>query len=172
MTDPLDGRIGEAWAGDTPDGCHINVVLARRGSATAAAAAGALASPSPGHTPSLVCLGPGTLVHPATIFVNKSTIDSERMGRMTWGAGQLGVGQGVLDAVAEGLVNAGEAPEIIVLAAVWIDPGAGDETSLRRACRQAMRDAIADALEPATADAVHALAERRDDVANAFYGGE
>ena len=91
---------------------------------------------------------------------------------MTWGAGQLGVGQGVLDAVAEGLVKAGEALEIVVLAAVWIDPDAGDETSLRRACRQAMRDAIADALEPATADAVHALADRRDDVANAFYGGE
>ena len=31
MQDPLDGRIGEAWSGEVPDGSHINVVLARRG---------------------------------------------------------------------------------------------------------------------------------------------
>jgi 5,6,7,8-tetrahydromethanopterin hydro-lyase len=172
VTDRLDGRIGEAWAGDAPNGCHVNVVLARRGSATAAAAVAALASPRPGHTPFLVCLGPGTLVQPPTIFVNKTTIDSDAIGRMTWGAAQLGVGQGVLDAVADGLVDPVEAPEITVLAAVWIDPGAGEETALRSACREAMRTAIADALEPVTTDAVRALVERRHDVANGFYSGD
>ena len=35
-----------------------------------------------------------------------------------------------------------------------------------------MRGAIADALQPASADAVRALVERRDDVANGFYGGD
>jgi 5,6,7,8-tetrahydromethanopterin hydro-lyase len=172
VTDSLDGQIGEAWAGDAPNGCHLNVVLARRGSATAAAAVTALASPRPGHAPFLVCLGPGTVVHPPTIFVNKTTIDSEAIGRMTWGAGQLGVGQGVLDAVDEGLLDAGEAAEITVLAAVWIDPGADEETALRRACREAMRTAIADALEPASAEAVRALAERRQHAANGYYTGE
>jgi 5,6,7,8-tetrahydromethanopterin hydro-lyase len=170
--DRLDGRIGEAWAGDAPNGCHINVVLARRGSATAAAAVAALASPRPGHTPFLVCLGPGTVVHPETIFVNKSTIDSEGIGRMTWGAGQLGVGQGVLDTVAEGLLDPLESPEITVLAAVWIDPGASEEHALGRACREATRSAIADALEPATAAEVCALVERRDHVANGYDTGD
>jgi 5,6,7,8-tetrahydromethanopterin hydro-lyase len=170
--DILDGRIGEAWAGDPPNGCHINAVLARRGSATAAAAVVALASPSPGHTPFLVCLGPGTVVHPPTIFVNKTTIDSESIGRMTWGAGQLGVGQGVLDAVADGLLDPREAPEITVLAAVWIDPSVSEEHALRRACREAARSAIADALEPATVEAVRALVERRHHVANGYYAGE
>jgi 5,6,7,8-tetrahydromethanopterin hydro-lyase len=172
VTDMLDGRIGEAWAGEAPNGCHINLVLARRGSAAAAAVVGALASPGPGHTPLLVCLGPGNVVHPATVFVNKTTIDSESIGRMTWGAGQLGVGQGVLDAVAEGLLDAAEAPEITVLAAVWIDPGADEEAVLRRACREATRAAIADALEPITVEAVRALAERRDDAANGYYTGD
>jgi 5,6,7,8-tetrahydromethanopterin hydro-lyase len=155
-----------------PNGCHINLVLASRGSPTAAAAVTALASPRPGHTPFLVCLGAGTVVHPPTIFVNKTTIDAEGIGRMTWGAGQLGVGQGVLDAVADGLLDAREAPEIIVLAAVWIDPGARDEHALRRACREATRTALADALEPATPEAVRALVERRDDVANNYYTGD
>ena len=58
----MDGLIGEAWAGVSPDGCHMNVVLAERGSPTAAAAVGALANPGPGHTPFLVCLGPGNVV--------------------------------------------------------------------------------------------------------------
>jgi 5,6,7,8-tetrahydromethanopterin hydro-lyase len=162
----MDGLIGEAWAGESPDGCHVNVVLAERGSSTAAAAVGALANPSPGHTPFLVCLGPGNLVRPATVFVNKTTIDSETLGRLTWGAAQLGVGQGVLDLVAEGRLRA---DDVMVLAVVWIDPGAADETALKQACREAMRTAIADALTPGGAEE---LVERREDATNAFYGGD
>jgi 5,6,7,8-tetrahydromethanopterin hydro-lyase len=161
----MDGLIGEAWAGESPDGCHMNVVLAERGSATAAAAVGALANPGPGHTPFLVCLGPGNVVRPATIFVNKTTIDSDALGRLTWGAAQLGVGQGVLDAVADGL----RAEDLVVLAVVWIDPEAGDETALRRSCREATRTAIADALQPADASE---LCERREHATNGFYAGD
>ena len=50
----LDGRIGEGWGGLSPNGCHVNVVLAHRGSPTAAAAISMFAHPSPGHTPVLV----------------------------------------------------------------------------------------------------------------------
>ena len=46
--DELDGRIGEGWSGVAPNGSHVNVVLARRGSPTAAAAISMLAQPSPG----------------------------------------------------------------------------------------------------------------------------
>jgi 5,6,7,8-tetrahydromethanopterin hydro-lyase len=161
----MDGLIGEAWAGETPDGCHVNVVLAERGSATAAAAVGALANPSPGHTPFLVCLGPGNVVRPATIFVNKTTIDGDALGRLTWGAAQLGVGQGVLDVVADGRLPT----DAVVLAVVWIDPAAGDETALKRSAREAMRAAIADALEPGDAGE---LVPRREQATNGFYGGD
>jgi 5,6,7,8-tetrahydromethanopterin hydro-lyase len=162
----MDGLIGEAWAGESPDGCHLNVVLAERGSSTAAAGVGALANPSPGHTPFLVCLGPGNIVRPATIFVNKTTIDDDTLGRLTWGAAQLGVGQGVLDVVADGRLPA---DDVVVLAVVWIDPEAGDETALKRSCREAMRTAIADALQPADADE---LVERREDATNGYYAGD
>ena len=37
MTHELDGRIGEGWSGAAPNGSHVNVVLAGRGSATWAA---------------------------------------------------------------------------------------------------------------------------------------
>ena len=113
MIDQLDGRIGESWSGEVPNGSHINVVLARRGSPTAAAAAGALAGPRPGHLPFLACLSPGVLVRPATIVVNKSPIEGDgTLGPITWGAAQLGIAQGVLDAVADGLIDAAEVAEV------------------------------------------------------------
>jgi 5,6,7,8-tetrahydromethanopterin hydro-lyase len=173
VTDPLDGRIGEFWSGEVPNGSHINVVLARRGSPTAAAAAGALAAPRPGHTPFLACLSPGVVVRPATIVVNKAPIEGDgKLGPITWGAAQLGIAQGVLDAVAEGLIAAAEAADVVLLVAVWVDPAAGDETAVKRANREAMRGAIADALDPPTADAVQALAAQREDAANIYYGGD
>jgi 5,6,7,8-tetrahydromethanopterin hydro-lyase len=173
VSDPLDGRIGEGWSGEVPNGSHVNLVMARRGSPAAAAAVAALASPRPGHLPILVCLkGAGTPVWPATIMVNKVTIDGPGLERMTWGAAQLGIAQGVLDAVADGLLDAEEAGEIVLLAAVWVDPGANDETAVRRANREAMRAAVASALTPPGAAEVRALAEQRDEAANAYYEGE
>ena len=173
MTDQLDGRVGEAWSGEVPNGSHINVVLARRGSPTAAAAAGALAGPRPGHLPFLACLSPGVLVRPVTVVVNKSPIEAEgELGPITWGAAQLGIAQGVLDAVADSLIEAAEAAEVVVLVAVWVDPAAHDETAVRAANRAATRDAIADALRPPTAEDVEALVARREDAANIYYTGE
>ena len=75
----LTGRrtfdIAEGWGGVKPNGSHVNVVLARRGSPTAAAAIGMLAHPSPGHTPVLVCVGPEESqyepVWPPTPMVNQ-----------------------------------------------------------------------------------------------------
>jgi 5,6,7,8-tetrahydromethanopterin hydro-lyase len=173
LTDRLDGRIGEAWSGEVPNGSHINLVLARRGSPTAAAAAAVLASPRPGHIPILACLqGAGTPVRPATIVVNKVTIEGDELARMTWGAAQLGIAQGVLDAVAEGRLDAEEAADVLLLVAVWVDPDANDETAVRTANREATRAAVADALEPPGPEAVRALAEQRDKATNAYYTGD
>ncbi|MCI0634400.1 MAG: formaldehyde-activating enzyme, partial [Actinobacteria bacterium] len=108
--DDLDGRIGEGWSGHAPNGSHVNVLLARRGSPTAAAAVSMLAHPTPGHTPVLVCVGPTQAeyepVWPPTLMMNKATALEAGHQTMTWGAAQLGIGQGVLDAVADGLVEA------------------------------------------------------------------
>jgi 5,6,7,8-tetrahydromethanopterin hydro-lyase len=173
MTDRLDGAIGEGWSGEAPNGSHINLVLARRGSPTAAAAAAVLASPRPGHIPILACLkGAGTPVRPATIVVNKVSLESDSLRRMTWGAAQLGIAQGVLDAVAEGLLHAEEAADVLLLVAVWVDPDAGDQTAVRAANREATRAAIADAIEPPAAADVRALAEQREEATNAYYTGD
>ena len=170
--DPLDGRIGEAWSGEVPNGSHINLVIARRGSAVAAAIAGALASPRPGHVPYLACLEPGTLVRPVTVVVNKSTLGDELLNRITWGAAQVGIAQGVLDAVSEGLVEPGEVDSVQFLVALWVDPRAHDEPAVKAANRNAMRAAIADALTDRSAEEIKALAGRREHARSPYYRGD
>ena len=100
--DDLDGRIGEGWGGMSPDGCHVNIVLARRGSPTFASAIGMFTHPAPGHTPVLCCIGPSQQeyepIWPPTLMMNKATALDDRHQTITWGAAQLGIGQGVLDA--------------------------------------------------------------------------
>jgi formaldehyde-activating enzyme len=171
--DALDGRIGEGWSGEAPNGSHVNVVLARRGSPTAAAAVSMLAHPSPGHTPVLVCVGatPSEYgpVWPPTLMMNKATATDELHQTITWGAAQVGIAQGVLDAVADGLLE--PTGDLYVLVAVWVDPAAGDETAVKRANRAATRDAIAAALEPPSEADVQALVDRREHAANIYYSG-
>jgi 5,6,7,8-tetrahydromethanopterin hydro-lyase len=183
-----DGAIGEGWGGEGIHGCHVNLVLAHRGSPTAAAAALALAGPSPGHVPFLVCAGGGTVVRPATVFVNKTTLDNPGIERLTWGAAQIGIARAVLDALAEGVLdrtaasaNPSGAPstvELVLLVACWLDPAAGHapidadvETTVCTAAREAMLAAIRDAVRPADDDGVDALVAGRNSITNGFYGG-
>jgi formaldehyde-activating enzyme len=169
----MDGRIGEGWGGTSPDGCHVNVVLARRGSPTFASAIGMFAHPSPGHTPVLCCVGPSQPeyepIWPPTLMMNKATAVEDRHQTITWGAAQLGIGQGVLDAVADGLLVA--TGDLLVLVAVWIDPRAADETAVRKACRAAVRKAIGTCIEGRDPAAAANLVAARDSLTNPFYGG-
>jgi formaldehyde-activating enzyme len=170
----LDGRIGEGWGGKPgPDGCHVNVVLGVRGSPTAAALVGTFTTPAPGHTPILVVVGESQdsyePVWPPTIMINKATALDERHQTITWGAGQLGIAQGVLDAVADGLLE--PSGDLVVLACVWIDAAASDETAVRDAARVATRNAVGVAVHGRDADAARALVDRRDSMTSPFYGG-
>jgi 5,6,7,8-tetrahydromethanopterin hydro-lyase len=170
----LDGRVGEGWGGDPgPNGCHVNVVLGVRGSPTAASLLGTFTTPAPGHTPILVVVGEAQdayePVWPPTIMINKATALEERHQTLTWGAGQLGIAQGVLDAVAEGLVQ--PSGDLLVFVCVWIDPAASEETAVRRAARAATVNAVRVAVRGRDAEAARALVERRDAVTSPFYGG-
>jgi formaldehyde-activating enzyme len=175
MPDPnFDGAIGQGWGGTSPDGAHVNVILARRGSATAAALLTAFASPSPGHTPVLVCVGADQpsyeAVVPPTVMMNKATAMKERHQTITWGAAQLGIGQGVLDAVADGLLVADL--DSLVFVSIWVDEAADDETAVRRAAREAVRAGIGAALAGPDPAAVERLVRERDTLANPFYAGQ
>jgi formaldehyde-activating enzyme len=172
--DDLDGRIGEGWSGTAPNGSHVNVVLARRGSPTAAAAIAMFSHPSPGHTPVLVCVGPTQQeyepVWPPTLMMNKATAVDERHQTITWGAAQLGIAQGVLDAVADGLIEA--TGDLLVLVAVWVDAAAEDETAVRRANRDATRKALGVCVGGRDPAAAAALVANRDSLRSPYYSGD
>jgi formaldehyde-activating enzyme len=174
MSAAFDGKIGEGWSGRDPDGAHVNVVLAERGTPTAAALLTAFTSPSPGHTPILVVVGENKdhyePVWPPTIMMNKATATEERHQTITWGAGQLGIAQGVLDAVAEELVPA--SADVLVFVAIYIEPTATDETAVRTASRAATLKGIRMARHGRAPEAVQALVDRRDSVTSPFYNGD
>ncbi len=165
----IDGSIGEAWWGEVPNGSHINVVIARRGSPTAASATTAFAVPGPGHAPVLCCLNAGYAVRPPTIVLNKATAHGGTHELMTWGAAQLGIGAGVMDAVADGLLPRDLVDELVLLVAVWVDPEAADRDAVRESNRQATYRAIADALNRDRARRIDELLDLRDTATNFFF---
>jgi formaldehyde-activating enzyme len=169
----FDGLIGEGWSGVDPDGAHVNVVLARRGTPTAAALLGTLTSPAPGHAPILVVVGATKLdyepVWPPTVMINKAPATEERHRTITWGAGQLGIAQGVLDAVAQELIP--PSGDLLVFVAIYIEPAAEDETKVRISSRAATLKGIRTAVHGRDPGEVQALVDGRDSLRSPFYRG-
>ena len=162
-----DLLIGESFVGDGADAAHVNVVLGPRDGPAGTAWATALATPRAGHVPFVAIVRPGLAVQPPTLFVNKAAIGPGRHAELTWGAAQAGVAAGVADAVAEGLVDAGRVAELVLIAAVWVNPAASDDeavfTNNREATATALRNARAGA--PPVDDVLAA----RDEPWNPFF---
>jgi formaldehyde-activating enzyme len=101
---------------------RVQVSIAARGSATAATIIGALTQPSLRYSPALVTVGSCYQIRPATVLVHHTPIGTPRLTSLTTGPVRLGVAAGVLDAVAAGHLPQRLADELVVLAAVTIDP--------------------------------------------------
>jgi 5,6,7,8-tetrahydromethanopterin hydro-lyase len=138
--------IGEHFVGEGPELAHVNVVLGARGTPHETAWTVALATPRAGHVPFLVAHRPGLLLQPPTVFVNKAPITSERHGELTWGAAQAGVAEGVRDALRTGDLPVERAGELLLIAAVWVNPDARDEALVYTNNREATARALARAV--------------------------
>jgi len=143
--------IGEAFAGSGPNAAHINVVIGRKGGPVETAWATALATPRTGYIPFLTVLRPNLPVKPMTLFVNKADLRGDTHSNLTWGPAQAGVAAGVTLAVAEGLIPATEADEVLAIVAVWIDWAADDAALVFANNKVATHDAIAAAVRGAPA---------------------
>ena len=144
----MDGmQIGEGFVGEGAEAAHVNTVLGSREGPVATAWATALATPRAGHVPFVAVVRPGLAVKPFTLFVNKAAIGSERHGDLTWGAAQAGVAGGVADAVAEGVIGRAAVGDLVLIAAVWVNPAATDEEAVyannRAATLTALRNGAA-----------------------------
>jgi 5,6,7,8-tetrahydromethanopterin hydro-lyase len=119
-------QIGESFIGDGVDAAHVNTVLGARDGPVGTAWATALATPRAGHVPFVAVLQPGLAVQPMTLFVNKAAIEPGRHADLTWGAAQAGVAAGVAEAVAGGIVDRDRVGDLVLIAAVWVNPAAED----------------------------------------------
>jgi 5,6,7,8-tetrahydromethanopterin hydro-lyase len=153
-------QIGEAFVGSGVDAAHLNTVLGERGGPVEVAWATALATPRAGHAAFLAVVRPGVAAKPPTLFVNKAALESERHSHLTWGAAQAGVSGGVMQAVADGDIDPGHVDDLLLIAAVWVDPGAGDEVAVYENNREATRLAIRTGAlrEPSLDEAIGAAA--------------
>jgi 5,6,7,8-tetrahydromethanopterin hydro-lyase len=119
-------EIGEGFVGEGVNAAHVNTVLGERSGPVGAAWAAGLAGPTVGHAAFMVVGQPGTAAVPPTLFVNKAAIEGDAHGLLTWGAAQAGVAKGVALALSEGVVAAERAGELVLIAAVWVNPVADD----------------------------------------------
>jgi 5,6,7,8-tetrahydromethanopterin hydro-lyase len=159
--------IGESFIGSGGEAAHLNVVIGRRGSPVETAWASSLAAPRAGHIPFVTVLQPGLPVKPLTLFVNKAPIESDRHGTLTWGAAQAGVASGVALAVREGLIPTADADDLLIIAAVWVDPAAQDEELVFQNNRESTLGAIRAAV--ASEPHVDAITAAADEPRNPYF---
>jgi 5,6,7,8-tetrahydromethanopterin hydro-lyase len=119
-------QIGEAFVGDGAEAAHLNTVLGERNGPVGTAWATALATPRQGHAAFLAVVRPGVACKPPTLFVNKAALENESHAHLTWGAAQAGVASGVMRAVADGVIERARVDDLVLIAAVWVAPGAAD----------------------------------------------
>ncbi len=135
-------QIGEGFVGVGANAAHTNTILGDRSGPAGVAWATALATPRAGHVPFMVIAQTGVAVTPPTLFVNKAEVASDQHGMFTWGACQAGVAAGVGDALRAGIIDPKETNDLVIVAAVWLNPSANDEEEVFRNQRQAMLDAL------------------------------
>jgi 5,6,7,8-tetrahydromethanopterin hydro-lyase len=72
----------------------------------------------------------------------KAALAGEIHSRLTWGAAQAGVASGVLWAVADDVIDAADVDDLLLIAAVWVDPRAAAEELVYDNNRRATHHAL------------------------------
>lgn len=136
--------IGEAYVSKGANAAHVNTVIGERDGPVGIAWATALSSPSAGHAPFVAVAQPGVAVTPPTLIVNKAAIADTAHATMTYGPAQLGVATGVAAALEEGAIEVDRLAELVLIAAVYVNPAADDAGAIfannRAATLQALRN--------------------------------
>ncbi len=129
--------IGEGFAGDAPNGAHVNLMLGTKNGPMGTAYAVAAASPAPGHVPFQVVLKLGVPVEPATLFIAKATLRNPTHEKMTWGPAQMGVAAGITTALLDGALPAEARHDWVAIACVWVHWDANDADAVFASNRDA-----------------------------------
>lgn len=138
--------IGEALAGDGNEVAHIDLMIGDKNGPVGHAFANALANQSNGHTNLLAVLTPNLICKPATVMITKVTIKNLAQATQMFGPAQAAVARAVADSVAEGVIPASEADNLVIVCGVFIHPQAKDDTKIYQFNYEATKGAIRNAM--------------------------
>lgn len=158
--------IGEALVGDGNEIAHIDLLIGSKTGPVGVAFANALANQSHGHTNLLAVLTPNLAVKPATVMITKVTIKGMKQAVQMFGPAQYAVAKAVADSVADGVIPADQAEDLVIVCGVFIHPEAEDDAKIQKYNYEATKLAIKNAMtgQPTAKEMV----EKRDSAAHPF----
>ncbi len=161
-------NIGEALVGEGNEIAHIDLLIGKKDGPVGVAFANALANQSHGHTNLLAVLTPNLICKPATVMVTKVTIKGMKQAVQMFGPAQAAVAKAVADSVADGVIPADAADDLVIVCGVFIHPEAEDDAKILKFNYEATKLAIASAMksEPKIAD----ITAKKDSVKHPFAG--
>jgi len=160
--------IGEALFGEGNEIAHIDLLIGDKAGPVGNAFANALARQSEGHSNLLAVLTPNLAVKPATVLVTKVTIKGMKQAVQMFGPAQAAVAKAVADSVAEGVIPAKEAEDLVIVCGVFIHPAAADDRKIYDFNYQATKDAIIAAMKGKPT--VQEMIAGKDKAAHPFRG--
>jgi len=122
--------IGEALVGEGNEVAHIDLLIGSKDGPVGQAFANALARQSKGHTNLLAVLTPNLAVKPATVMVTKFTMESLDQAVQMFGPAQTAVAKAVADSVADGVIPADQAEDLVIVCGVFIHKAAEDNKKI------------------------------------------
>jgi len=139
--------IGEALSGEGNEIAHIDLLIGDKDGPVGTAFANALARQSEGHTNLLAVLTPNLAVKPATVMITKVTIKGMKQAVQMFGPAQAAVAKAVADSVADGVIPAKDAENLVIVCGVFIHPAAEEDKKIYDYNYQATKMAVKSAME-------------------------
>lgn len=138
--------IGEALVGEGNEIAHIDLLIGDKTGPVGVAFANALARQSKGHTNLLAVLTPNLAVKPATVMITKFTMESLDQAVQMFGPAQTAVAKAVADSVADGVIPADQAEDLVIVCGVFIHKAAEDNKKIYDFNYEATKLAISNAM--------------------------
>jgi 5,6,7,8-tetrahydromethanopterin hydro-lyase len=139
--------VGEALVGDGNEIAHIDLLIGSKDGPVGHAFANALARQSQGHSNLLAVLEPNLAVKPATVLVTKVTIKGAKQAVQMFGPAQSAVAKAVADSVADNVIPASQAEDLVIVCGVFIHWEAADDKKIYKFNYEATKLAIANAMK-------------------------
>ena len=139
--------IGEALVGEGSEVAHVDLLVGDKDGPVGEAFAQGLSHLSVGHTPLLAVIRPNLPPKPHTLLVPKVTVKNLEQAGKIFGPAQAAVAKAVADSVEEGVVPKDKVDDWVIVASVFVHPGAKDYRQIYQfnygATKLALRRALA-----------------------------